>query len=250
MTKTELMPFLELQKQDLAIEEFSKQLVVLPRNADQYRTKILAAQTRLEEFKKNYTEIQIKKKNCEMEVSSLEEKIKKNEKELNTVKSNDIYRALLSEIAAAKEQRSKIEEEILGIMIATDTHNAESKKVSAEVQSAVAALELEIKKVEEQVALCSKQKEELEQKRAAFAQTLPQDIFSRYEMIRLQKKTFAIAVVENDICGGCHQTLTPRVLNDLKRAKEIQFCETCSRILMVKPQAPAVPPESATLSPQ
>ncbi len=54
------------------------------------------------------------KKEKEMELAAREEKIKNNNLELNSVKSNDAYKALLTEIDNAKIEKTAFEDEILG----------------------------------------------------------------------------------------------------------------------------------------
>ncbi|MDD5756941.1 MAG: C4-type zinc ribbon domain-containing protein [bacterium] len=40
--------------------------------------------------------------------------------------------------------------------------------------------------------------------------------------------------MKNNSCGGCHMTLPPQVVNEVRKLDRLVLCESCSRILFWK----------------
>ena len=93
---------IQLQELDKVIDALNRELETLPKQVEEKRSEIQRNQAAFEEEKKRLTALQVRKKDKELEVATHEQKIKKNEMELNTVKSNEAYKGLLTEIEAAK----------------------------------------------------------------------------------------------------------------------------------------------------
>ena len=69
--------------------------------------------------------------------------------------------------------------------------------------------------------------------RAVLAREFPEDLMELYEDLRRQKKGVAAVQLIDGVCQGCHQKLSPRYLDQLKRADGVRRCEYCRRILVV-----------------
>ena len=154
--------------------------------------------------------------------------------ELNAVKSNDAYKALLSEIDAAKKAMSVLEDEILQLMDDIDGAMVSSKKVDVEVKNKEQEIQTVIAKLE---AETQKFKVEFDQKKAErdeFSKQLPQDLLSRYDHIRESRDGVAIAALSGDICGGCSCILRPQTINDIIKGKDLVTCDNCSRFIYKK----------------
>lgn len=231
MVNADLQKLLELQEIDQKIDGFHIQLENIPREIEEQKTLIQQCLSQIEEEKKKLTNFQLRKKEKEIEVQTQEEKIKKNEKELNSVKSNDAYKALLREIESAKKQKEQIEDEILNIMLETDQVSKELKNFEAESKQKQQKIESEIKEKEEEIKKISGFLEEENKKRNEFAVQIPKDSFARYDFIRNRKRTFAIASIIGENCSGCNTLLTQSTINEVRKGKELVLCDSCSRIL-------------------
>ena len=60
--------------------------------------------------------------------------------------------------------------------------------------------------------------------------TLPDDIRELYRRIVRQKGEDALAVVENQCCGGCNQQVPLNMLSQIMLGQPV-FCKTCGRLL-------------------
>jgi predicted nucleic acid-binding Zn-ribbon protein len=59
---------------------------------------------------------------------------------------------------------------------------------------------------------------------------LPQPILGHYDRLRVRGKK-GVALVRNQVCGGCHMRVPIGQITELMRGEDIQLCETCGRYL-------------------
>lgn len=244
MINADLQKLLDLQSIDQKIDGYLIQLENIPREIEEKKSLIQQTLNQIEEEKKKLIHLQLRKKEKEIEVQTQEEKIKKNEKELNSVKSNEAYKALLSEIETAKKQKEQIEDEILNIMIETDQTNKDLKNFETEMKQKQGQIESEIREKEEELKKIGGLLEEENKKRKEFSAQIPKDIFSRYDFIRNRKKTFAIALIVGENCSGCNTLLTQSTINEVRKGRELVVCDSCSRILFHPESKNSVPAAS------
>lgn len=187
-----------------------------------------------ENLKKEITENSISRKEKELEVSAIEERIKKHNMELNAVKTNDAYKALVVEIENDKNLKLKIEDELLEIMEKDEQRLRDIKNTQAELVRTEkeflekkTLLENDLKKYAEDIA-------KFNDGRKAKLDTLPKTVADKYENVRKNKKGIAVVHIEKTICGGCHRNLPIHIVDEVQKDKEIVTCNYCLRILYQK----------------
>lgn len=227
----DLKLLLELQEIDKVITRHHADLESLPAKIEEKRTEISQAARALAQTKGQFTAVQLDKKNKEIELSTQEENIRKHEKELNSVKTNEAYKALLSEIDQAKKMTSEIEDQILTLMEDNDRLVKQMKVDEENVKSVQHKLELEIKENEDQINKVKLDLESENKKREDFAPHLHNDLLKRYDFIRNKKKSLAIVPISGESCTGCNTALTQSTLNEVKKMRELISCESCARII-------------------
>src|SRR6266700_3230225 len=65
---------------------------------------------------------------------------------------------------------------------------------------------------------------------AALRAVIPQLILDHYERFRTRGKK-GVALVVNQVCTGCHMSVTIAKLTGVMRGDEVQRCESCGRYL-------------------
>src|SRR5258706_11161701 len=118
--KDTIKSLLALQERDLDLDRLRAELAAIPATIVKLKADIQAAKTALEDAKKDMTQIQLAKKQKELDLDTQESAIRKHSTELNAVKSNDAYRALMGEIEKAKQEKSGLEDQILQLMEQSD----------------------------------------------------------------------------------------------------------------------------------
>ncbi len=227
----ELKRLLDLQEIDLVIERLQKELEQIPLEIEGSRAKIKEAQAAFEGEKQKLTHNQVERKAKELEVSAQDEKVAKHEKELNSLKSNEAYKAMLGEIEAAKRKKVELEDEILNVMEQFDAITKELKAAEIESKKVQQELDAVIKGLEGKAAQLKGELDAEQKKREAFIPQVNKDLLIKYDFIRTKKKSSAVAQIKGDSCGGCNTGLTQSAINEVRKGKDLVICESCSRIL-------------------
>ncbi|QDU26039.1 Putative zinc ribbon domain protein [Anatilimnocola aggregata] len=151
---------------------------------------------------------------------------------LNTANSNKEYQLLKDQIAADKQASSVLADEILESLERLDV-------LQANIKSAEEALSKNRDEEAKVRARVGSQQELLEgdlgrySNELADAQNLIEGDF-KDNYLRLSKSmgADALAPVEGETCGGCNQSLTPHLIDQLRLNKPV-FCKSCGRLLYI-----------------
>jgi len=239
----------EMDKKLFELRESSAQ--VDPRRSDilSQRKKLV---TDLDASKKAFTDAQVLRKNLEMDVEAKDQLVRKHSSELNSVKSNDAYKALISEIDAAKTAKAALEDRVLDVMVGLDDLQKKVKSDEARGIQRRAELDVLESSLQTEAAELQRQVESQQAERDAFFSQLSPGTRSCYETTQRGRLGVSVVVpVVGMTCGGCRTGLTANVLNQVMKDKEIITCESCSRILYLvpKPPEPTVPSDPQPESP-
>jgi len=225
---------IKLQEKDVILDGLRAKAAEIPAKIEEEKSRILNFKTETEEKKKGLIRLQLSKKEKELELETKEGQIRKHSSELNTIKSNDTYKSLLTEIDNCKRDKNALENGILDVMEDMEKESLvikENEKLlkgkESECAAAIALMEAELKKVQDEAAV-------LEAERAEYVKSLPNELLSRYDYIRESRQGSAVVPVEGENCGGCQMVLRPQIINEVCKNQEIITCDSCSRILFKK----------------
>ncbi|MDR1940968.1 MAG: C4-type zinc ribbon domain-containing protein [Endomicrobium sp.] len=232
--KQDLELLYSLQDYDIKIEKIKEEIAAAPDLIKEKLGDLENKKAETEEKKKNYVALNSLRKEKEALLDSKEKNVAKHSMELNSVKSNDTYKALLLEIEKAKADKSVIEDEILELMEKIDVEAAVVKQTETELKefeqktkNEISYLENSSKKLEADIAGLEKEREDFKHK------VNPQ-ILQQYERIREGRDGQGICIVDGESCGGCGMVLRPQLINQAQKCHELVFCDNCSRILLKK----------------
>lgn len=163
-------------------------------------------------------------------LKSGEDKIEGLKAKLNAAASNREYQALKDQIAADQMAGSVLADEILEAMEKID----ELAGVLAEQQQKIAAAKEELAKAEQavrdQAGILDTDLKRLQAELRQAESALPGDFREQYQRVVNSKQDDAMAEVQGEFCGGCHQQLTPNNMAELSMALAI-FCRNCGRLI-------------------
>ena len=231
----EIETLIELQKLDICIDGLRNKAKEIPLFIEKTKTDFETKNTNLESLKQELARVQLDKKQKEMDLHTKEEERKKHQSELNKVKKNDQYFALQNEINQLGKDISVIEDGILNMMDATENVNTKIKQEQEVLKQEEGKLGQEIDRLNGELAAINNSIIAQETQRRELAAKIPGDSLHLYERIRKSKKGLAVAEVKkNNSCGGCHMTLPPQVVNEVRKLERLVVCENCSRILFWK----------------
>ncbi len=236
---------IDLQEKDGILDDSRSQLEAVPGQIQSMLDGLEEKKGLVSAGKEALTTLQVTKKDKEIELTGKEELLKKHHTTLNQIKSNDAFKALLTEIETIKKDKDDIETGILQAMDEIDQALKKQRQISLELKDLEEKTRKDIAGLEEKKSRLETELSSLESDRAAFSSNIDPDTFSRYEYIRTQKKGLAVTSVKKRTskegggasCGGCNIALTPQCLVDLKKKDVIIICDNCQRIIFSREPA-------------
>lgn len=69
---------------------------------------------------------------------------------------------------------------------------------------------------------------------------IPPPVLGHYDRLRVRGKK-GLAVVNNQVCSGCHMRLPLAVIMTLRHGQDLQLCDNCGRYLYLPDETPGVP---------
>ncbi len=223
----------DLQQQDLLVDKLNLSKGKIPEQISSLDEQLIQIKQNIEEIKKVFNQKVLERKNKEMEVSSKDEQIRKHQLELNLIKSNDAYRALISEIEKSKKDKDAAEDVILLLMEELDTIAAKLKEEEQRFKEEQARVAEKKSQLEKELQRLTAEFSVEEEKRKMMADKISAVLLASYEMIRKSKGKggIAVAVVQGEVCSGCRRSLPHHLINEARKGQDLIYCENCSRIL-------------------
>jgi len=231
LSKDALLSLIALQKEDGELDKVKSGLDKIPVMIANLKKQAEAEKAKGAGAKNKVIELEKKKKEKELEMAKHEEEARKHASQLNSVKTNDAYKALQNEIGFAKQHVSDIETEILTLMDQLDAAKKEDKAVQAELGVEIKKFEAEISAHEKRLAEQQASYDAAKAQRDAKAAPLPADMMRIYNHIRSRGKLDAIVPIDATICSACRISLAPTVIVEATKLKTLVTCESCQRIL-------------------
>ena len=228
----QLKTLIDLQGVDTRIAALEAEAARLPREiaaiqaaVQGIKQEVDAGKTRLDAAKKG-------QRAREKDLEVVQAKRSKTEARLYEVKTNKEYSAVLAEIEDIKQEKGRVEEEILVLMesqerLAADVKDAESRFKTREAQGLQeeAAFREKLRAAEADLVL-------VRAERAELARQLPPAVLADYDKLLRARGGLALAqVVKPNFCGGCRMTVTPQRLQELRAQSALLPCESCGRYL-------------------
>jgi predicted nucleic acid-binding Zn-ribbon protein len=228
----QLKTLIELQTLDTRIAGLEAEAAKLPQEIARVRAAVDEARREVEGARGRVDAARKATRAREKDLEDTQVKRQKYEAQLYQVKTNKEYSAVLTEIEEVKQQKGRIEEEILTLMerqerLAAEIKDAEGRLVAAERQGAAEEQSLRDKlaAVEADLAL-------VRADRAGVARDLPAPVMADYERLLRARGGLALTPVTlPNLCSGCRMTITPQRLQELKQQNALIACESCGRYL-------------------
>ncbi len=227
----QLSLLIELQKVDTVILTLHSKIDMLPGTIASSEGPLKKAEASLENLKQGQTAMEKKKKDKELIIEEINEKINKQKQRTSEIKNNKEYQAHLKEIEKAERDMKAAEDELLD---AIESIEKTSKLLTAEqtlMNEERSKLDVVKKEVEESIALSRQEVKKLKSERKKFTEKLDADIYKLYINLMRSKRGLAVVEAKNERCGGCNLNIPPQMFVELKQNSEITHCPQCERIL-------------------
>ena len=227
-----LQTLISLQAIDTRIAALESDAARLPKEIAAIHAAVDEAKKHAEQAKGRLDAARKDQRAKEKDLEVVQAKRSKNEARLYEVKTNKEYSAVLIEIEEIKQDKARMEEEVLVLMEAQerlggDIREAEArfKQRESEGRSQEATLKEQLRGIEADLAGVRTERKEL-------ASKLPANILADYDRILRARGGLALVpVAKPNFCGACRMTITPQRLQELRAQASLIPCESCGRYL-------------------
>ena len=228
---------LELQELDLATDRMVARRQELESGGDLRvaRERVEGLEERVGETRLALDSVDQEQRRLESEVASLDAKIGAEQRRLydGSVANPKELESLQHEVEALGRRKSHVEDDVLSQMERREELGARLEPLQAELAEARDRLtEIGGESVKELEDI-GRALAERTAERASLLPAIDDELLELYEDLRAQKKGVGAAALENGVCQGCHQKLSPLELERIKRSEGIRRCEYCRRILVL-----------------
>lgn len=221
----------ELQKVDDDLLELKLEAAVIPKKMEEITRQIEEQKSIVERKEAGLKNLTKSRRNKEIELESLEDKMKNDRIKLMEVKTNKEYHSVQKEITNRQESMGVLEEEILLLMDEIEQYEVETKRITARLNGHKKELGEDIAKLEAQANTIPKSLAERKTVRDELSANVNEDLLKRYSLTKNQRQGQAVAFVENGICMGCQLEIPPQQFNLIQKNENVYTCPNCYRIL-------------------
>lgn len=243
--KSELQKLIALQELDIKIRQVEREIANLPNKKAEIENQFNAIAADYLEKKNRYETTLQERRQAELELKELEDKLEKYKQDLMRVKNEREYVSVLREIDVTKKAISAVETQILEKIEQLEQLEKELETLKPEVE--VQRREFDAK-IEECVSQIEKLKADLstwQQQRQELVATVGRDILNRYNRLSQLRDGLALAEVRDGSCTACFMTIRPQAYADVRKGDTLITCDNCGRILYYKHPAPMQESQSA-----
>ena len=235
----DLHKLIDLQQVDSRIAALRAEVAALPKEVARIEAKLAGSKAKVEAAQVSIKADETARRKHESDVKDQQEKVSKYRDQSLKVKTNQEYKALLSEIEHAEAEIAKLEDKVLEIMVAADSRKESLKQAEATLKADTAENEKEKEHARRQTAEDEKQLAELTEQRTQLRGGVGDDTLRHYDRVLKLRGSAIAAVHDNQMCSVCRVILRPQVYQDVMKGEEIIACDSCQRILYFVPPPPS-----------
>jgi uncharacterized protein len=228
----QLQTLINLQAIDTRIAALEADAARLPKEIAAIHAAVEEAKKHVDQTKTRLDAARKDQRAKEKDLEVVQAKRSKNEARLYEVKTNKEYSAVLTEIEEIKQEKARMEEEVLVLMEAQERLTGEIREAETrfkqregEGRGQEATLKEQLRGIETELAAVRTERKEL-------AAQLPAPILADYDRILRARAGLALVpVAKPNFCGACRMTITPQRLQELRAQSSLIPCESCGRYL-------------------
>src|SRR5271165_949549 len=236
--QSDLLKLIDLQQADSRVAALRAEVAALPGQVQKIEAKLAVSKAHVEAAQAAMKADETARRKYESEIQDHQQKISKYRDQSLNVKTNQEYKALLSEIEQAEAAIRKLEDRILEIMVAADARKEELKKAEASLQADTADNEKEKEHARQQTAEDETALAELDAQRQELRANINDDTLRHYDRVLKLRGSALSAVHDDQMCSVCRVLLRPQVFQVVMRGEETMYCDSCQRILYFVPPPP------------
>lgn len=221
-----------LQQLDNRLETLRLKVKALPQQLQAYDAVCEEARQALMAIEDDIERTERQRRSLERELDSSQVQLLKTQSKLHEVKTNKEYSAVLVEIDAGKQHIGVLEDQILELMEAVERQRQKRQQQEHHVRVAEQELGQQTERVRQEQAVLARQVAAEESERQRVAAEVTRDLYARYQQLSAIRDRQAVVFVQEGACGGCHLTIQPQLVSEVRQQDKLITCPHCQRILL------------------
>ncbi len=222
---------INLQETDTSIIKKRVFIEKIPLRIFEVDQPLKEAKAELEKLRQKTESLVKKKRNKELLLEEISEKIGKMKARVSELKTNKEYQAHLKEMESFEGEIAGVEEEILVVMEELEAAMKLQKSKEADVQAETEKLNTFKKELDEEVLRYENELTGLREQRAKLVESIDPDIYDKYMLLLRTGSGVAVTQAKNELCTGCNMNIPPQLYVEIKKNEEVIQCPQCLRIL-------------------
>jgi predicted nucleic acid-binding Zn-ribbon protein len=216
-----------LQTVDMRIVELSTRRDQLPVRRAEVAAEITTLENEKQGLEDAVERARLDRRNREGELEVQQRQREKYEAQLNQVKTNVAYSALLTEIQGAKRMIGELETEVLELMDAIEQDTNRLAEIEVELAQKREAARDELQSIDSETAALDQQLATEEHRRNLVAEEVDDQLYRVYDRLRRVQRFPALVPLHGSACGSCHGYFPPQVVREITHHGRIHTCEAC-----------------------
>jgi len=171
------------------------------------------------------------RRETELKIEDAENRLKKANIKLSSIKTNKEYHAALKEINELKKAKFLLEDraiEMMELLETLEAKRAASRDRTAEMKQQV---EMARETVTRSLKALDQDLQALEQERLSLSLAVDIGLLRKYNTLRERKGGIAVSPVSRGVCQTCHIRIPPQEFNELIRGDKLMTCPNCTRLI-------------------
>jgi predicted nucleic acid-binding Zn-ribbon protein len=231
LSREKLKALEELQKVDIKIRDLAAEAERHPARLKQIESERNQARTALDAIRGKLADNERARRQNEQLLQLEKEKVRKWESRLNELKTPREYAALARELDIAKKTNQTAAEELTRLTGEYTELKKQTEAGELALMEKEQVLQKEGAEIQTVLTAVQSQMAELEGERKKLVEQCDKSLVSKYERIRKQRGGVAVVPVVGGTCKGCQRNIPPQMANNLITASEIMSCPNCHRFI-------------------
>jgi predicted nucleic acid-binding Zn-ribbon protein len=232
---TDFQELLLLHGRDRRYGKLNEELQLLPDDINRMDKKILTENESIELAVSEWKQLESNNNSLEKEIIEIGEKIAKSKVRQLSVKKNEEYQALESEISTLTLLQSQKEDEQIEILVNIDDAKATAEIAQDKIALKVKDLERQKQGLEERVAQVKIELLDLQKEIETARNQVDAEMLKTYERV---KKVVArapyLAPLKDQKCSGCNLRVSNDVISTALVEQKLTQCDQCGRIVYIE----------------
>jgi len=219
-----------LNQFDIRLRTLKKDMERLPKELSEKQSVLKSSKAAIERANAEIMRLKIDADAAELEVKSGEEALKRYSGQMNVLRTSKEFDTVRRQMDAQRAWNRENENKYLELMEKVEAKQKDVEQNNKTLGEAEAALAIETKRVEKDIAELQADYDKIAAERGTLAKDVPEKDLTIYNRI-VHTHGMAISVVDRGNCSACFMKIPPQTHNLAILARELVLCPSCGRIL-------------------